>query len=82
MANYVQNTSKYEKWAKEGRGQGQKETYKLWLNVFDVPSEGRCHRIPSFKLKREITAFQILKPLNRLNLHKFLMMRSCLSLLG
>ena len=28
MANYVQNTRKYEKWFKEGRGQGQKETYK------------------------------------------------------
>ncbi|MFC0119176.1 TnsA endonuclease N-terminal domain-containing protein [Pseudoalteromonas xiamenensis] len=61
MSNYVQNTRTYEKWNKEGRGQGQKETYKPWLTVFDVPSEGRSHRIPSFKLMREITAFSDLE---------------------
>ncbi|MCL1068004.1 TnsA endonuclease N-terminal domain-containing protein [Shewanella olleyana] len=54
---YEQDDKKYEKWAKEGRGQGRLGTYKPWLTVFDVASYGRSHRIPSFKLSRIVHTF-------------------------
>jgi hypothetical protein len=47
MANYKQNEKKYEKWIKEGRGQGRLTDYKPWLNVQDVSSHGRSHRVLS-----------------------------------
>ncbi|AMK77021.1 MULTISPECIES: heteromeric transposase endonuclease subunit TnsA [Methylomonas] len=37
---------------KEGRGQGFGKSYQPWLNVQDVPSEGRSHRLYSHKTKR------------------------------
>jgi hypothetical protein len=47
MADYKQNEKKYEKWFREGRGQGRLMSYKPWLNVQDVPSRGRSHRVLS-----------------------------------
>lgn len=47
MADYKQNEKKYEKWFRDGRGQGRLMSYKPWLNVQDVPSHGRSHRVLS-----------------------------------
>ena len=47
MKKYRQTEKKYKKWAKEGRGQGRLNDYKPWLNVQDVPSLGRSHRVLS-----------------------------------
>lgn len=57
MANYVQNTRKYQKWIKEGRGQGRNEDYKPWLNVREVPSHGLSVRMPSLKARRVLKLF-------------------------
>lgn len=57
MANYVQNTRKYDKWFKEGRGQGRNEDYKPWLHVRDVPSHGLSVRMPSLKAGRVLNLF-------------------------
>ena len=38
-----------DRWIKEGRGSGDGVNYKPWLTIQDVPSEGRCHRIPHWK---------------------------------
>jgi hypothetical protein len=37
---------------KKGRGQGQSKSYKPWLYVQDVPSDGRSHRVYSHKTGR------------------------------
>lgn len=37
---------------KQGRGQGVGKQYRPWINVQDVPSEGRSHRIYSQKTAR------------------------------
>ncbi len=37
---------------KSGRGQGQGAKYQPWLQIQDVPSDGRSHRIYSYKTKR------------------------------
>ncbi|AXY55369.1 heteromeric transposase endonuclease subunit TnsA [Acinetobacter chinensis] len=37
---------------KEGRGQGSGSTYKPWLRIHEVPSQGLSHRIYSFKTRR------------------------------
>lgn len=42
---YWNTEAKNKRWIKEGRGQGSGLTYKPWLTVRDVPSEGRSHRI-------------------------------------
>lgn len=42
----------FQKWIKEGRGQGRQQDYKPWLTVRDVPSEGRVHRIFGSKSQR------------------------------
>lgn len=47
MNKYTQSEKKYEKWVREGRGQGRLTSYKPWLNVQDVPSLGRSHRVLS-----------------------------------
>jgi hypothetical protein len=47
MNRYTQTEKKYEKWIKEGRGQGRLTSYKPWLNVQDVSSLGRSHRVLS-----------------------------------
>jgi len=42
---YWNSEAKNERWIKEGRGQGTGSSYKPWLTVRDVPSEGRSHRV-------------------------------------
>ncbi len=37
---------------KRGRGQGQGSKYQPWLQIQDVPSDGRSHRVYSHKTKR------------------------------
>ncbi|WP_336151306.1 TnsA endonuclease N-terminal domain-containing protein [Acinetobacter ursingii] len=37
---------------KEGRGQGSGASYKPWLRIHEVPSQGLSHRIYSFKTRR------------------------------
>lgn len=54
MGRYDQNAKVYAKWVKEGRGQGQKENYKPWLYVYNVPSRGRSHRIWSYTSNRVV----------------------------
>jgi TnsA endonuclease C terminal./TnsA endonuclease N terminal. len=44
--------SQFQRWIKEGRGQGKGDLYKPWLTVRDVPSSGRSHRVFGFKSKR------------------------------
>ena len=42
----------YEKWIKEGRGQGTGKDYTPWLKIQDVPSEGIVSRIRGQKTQR------------------------------
>jgi hypothetical protein len=42
-----------DKYIKEGRGQGEFESYKPWLTVRDVPSNDRVAREMGIKVKRE-----------------------------
>lgn len=44
---------KYEKWLKEGRGQGEGVNYKPWLQTQDVPSIGNNSRLMGIKAKRK-----------------------------
>ncbi len=44
---------KYEKWLKEGRGQGIGKNYKPWLTIQDVPSLGRSTRLHGIKTDRQ-----------------------------
>lgn len=41
-----------EKLWKEGRGQGDGKTYKPWLTIQDVPSQGQVNRVLGWKTKR------------------------------
>lgn len=43
-----------KKLIKEGRGQGVGPNYRGWLNIWDVPSKGRRHRIYCAKVGREL----------------------------
>ncbi|MFL8938998.1 TnsA endonuclease N-terminal domain-containing protein [Rossellomorea oryzaecorticis] len=43
---------KIAKYIKEGRGSGELKSYKPWLTVQDVPSDGRSHRINGWKTNR------------------------------
>jgi len=43
--HYWNSEAKNKRWIKEGRGQGTGKTYKPWLTVRDVASEGRSHRV-------------------------------------
>lgn len=43
---------KYQRFLKEGRGQGQGKEYKPWLTIQDFPSQGRVSRIFGLKTKR------------------------------
>lgn len=45
--------SKYDKWLKEGRGQGEGGNYKPWINIQDVPSKGRSTRVMGIKSGRQ-----------------------------
>lgn len=55
MTNF-KNTQNHElkiqKWIKEGRGQGFGNSYKPWLTIRDVSSEGRSHRVFGHKSQR------------------------------
>lgn len=44
---------KYDKWLKEGRGQGQGCNYKPWLRIQDVPSTGKSSRLLGIKTQRQ-----------------------------
>lgn len=54
MAKRKRGTSKekIEKWIKEGRGQGERENYKPWLKIQDVPSKGVVTRERGWKTDR------------------------------
>lgn len=39
------NADKLNRWIKEGRGQGEGESYKPWLTIQDFPSMGRATRV-------------------------------------
>ncbi len=45
-------TTKDSNKLKQGRGQGHGESYKPFLTVRDVPSQGLCHRIKGYKTNR------------------------------
>ncbi|MEI8650417.1 TnsA endonuclease N-terminal domain-containing protein [Paraglaciecola sp. Hal342] len=54
MGRYDQNSKVYDKWLKEGRGQGRGRDYKPWLMVYNVPSHGRSHRVYSHTSERVV----------------------------
>jgi hypothetical protein len=45
--------TKYDKWVKEGRGQGTLQDYKPWLTIQDVPSNATCTRMLGIKTRRQ-----------------------------
>lgn len=49
---YQIDEQKVRRFLKEGRGQGEGSSYKPWLTVQDVPSEGRTHRPFGWKTQR------------------------------
>lgn len=49
---YGFDEAKIERYIKEGRGQGEGNTYKPWLTVQDVPSTGRSSRVRGWKTDR------------------------------
>ncbi|MCF9046104.1 TnsA endonuclease N-terminal domain-containing protein [Acinetobacter nectaris] len=72
MANFQTKQShelKIQKWIKEGRGQGFGNSYKPWITIRDVSSEGRSHRVFGHKCQRthhllsdlELSAFLLLE---------------------
>ncbi|MGK7930192.1 MAG: TnsA endonuclease N-terminal domain-containing protein, partial [Microcystaceae cyanobacterium] len=44
--------AKFERYKKEGRGQGTGKDYVPWIKIQDFPSNGRSHRIPGWKTGR------------------------------
>ena len=48
------NDSTIKRFLKEGRGQGEGATYKSWLQVQDISSQGRSTRTYSYKSQRVI----------------------------
>jgi hypothetical protein len=42
----------FNKFLKEGRGQGRGEKYKPWITIHDFPSQGRSHRALGWKARR------------------------------
>ena len=65
---YSFDEARIARFVKEGRGTGAGATYKPWLTIGDVPSEGRSHRVLGLKTGRlhhmlsdlELHLFQIL----------------------
>ena len=49
---YDFDEDKLARFLKEGRGQGMGSSYKPWLTIHDVPSQGRVARIPGVKTGR------------------------------
>lgn len=54
MTKYRRSWSQatFNKYLKEGRGQGCGEKYKPWLTIHDFPSQGRSHRALGWKARR------------------------------
>jgi hypothetical protein len=52
LKKYGNSETKNQKWIREGRGAGCGSSYKPWLTVRDVPSEGRSHRVFGHKSQR------------------------------
>lgn len=50
--NRKYSVSKYEKWIKEGRGQGEGVNYKPWLKIQDISSKGVSTRSIGWKSRR------------------------------
>lgn len=46
------NENKFQKYLKEGRGQGIGKEYKPWITIQDFPSKGRVSRTPGWKSNR------------------------------
>jgi hypothetical protein len=44
---------KFERYIKEGRGQGSGSNYQPWIKIQDFPSKGRVSRPPGWKTNRE-----------------------------
>lgn len=44
--------AKFERYVKEGRGQGSGKSYKPWITIQDFPSKGRVSRTPGWKSDR------------------------------
>ena len=49
---YYWNEEKYNKWIKEGYGQGTGKDYLPWITVHDFPSNGFISRAPGWKSNR------------------------------
>lgn len=49
---YQWTQAKFDRYLREGRGQGEGKTYKPWLTVRDVSSHGRSSRLTSWKTDR------------------------------
>ncbi|MEH1768392.1 TnsA endonuclease C-terminal domain-containing protein [Nostoc sp.] len=45
--------AKFERYLKEGRGQGSGKGYQPWIKIQDFPSKGRVSRPPGWKTNRE-----------------------------
>jgi len=45
--------AKFERYIKEGRGQGSGKDYQPWIKIQDFPSKGRVSRPPGWKTNRE-----------------------------
>ena len=41
--------AKFERYLKEGRGQGSGKDYKPWITIQDFPSKGRVSRTPGWR---------------------------------
>lgn len=54
MAKYRRSWAQatFNKFLKEGRGQGRGEEYKPWITIHDFPSQGRSHRALGWKTRR------------------------------
>lgn len=52
MGKYTWDEQKYKRYLKEGRGQGEGQDYKPWINVQDFPSKGWSTKSPGWKSNR------------------------------
>ncbi|MDZ8238661.1 MAG: TnsA endonuclease C-terminal domain-containing protein [Nostoc sp. ChiQUE01a] len=55
--NWEWTQTKYDKFIKEGRGQGSGKDYKPWITIQDFPSRGRSSRIDGWKTNRKHSFF-------------------------
>jgi hypothetical protein len=53
MGKWEWTQAKFERYLKEGRGEGSGKDYKPWHRVREVPSKGRSSRPPGWKTNRE-----------------------------